>query len=177
MINYKHDKLDLTYLRMTQEKNRLRRKQNEVALRNEVAEKYTNYCEKKRKAKELEERNARAYQYSNFVRINTRTEKAKEIIGNLCLLLGCIAIIGIFVYIGVTFGTPEERYPIASDNGNGLHYEYVTERTCEVVEVEDTLITVSYKGNEYAFYGTNYEVGDEIICQFTDGMEIVGVVE
>lgn len=79
----------------------------------------------------------------------------------------------------VAFAKSEPRYAIAREQGNGIHYTYVTERKCVVTEVTDTQVYVAYKGNEYCFYAyeTELEVGDEIICQFTDAMEIVGVVE
>ena len=75
--------------------------------------------------------------------------------------------------LGVKIANTEPRYVKADGNC----YVYVTEKLCEVTEVTSNYITVSYKGNEYSFHGYDYEVGQEIICQFTDEMEIVGVVE
>lgn len=76
----------------------------------------------------------------------------------------------------VSCSETENRYAIAREQGNGIHYVYVTERKCEVTEVTDNCVYVDYKGNEYSFsaYNTELEVGDEIICKFTDNWEIIG---
>ena len=53
-----------------------------------------------------------------------------------------------------------------------MHYEYVTERKCTVTDIQN-MITVSYKGDEYAFYGDGFHKGDEVICKFTDDFRII----
>lgn len=72
-----------------------------------------------------------------------------------------------------------EGYYMETDTpqANGNYFVYVTERICEVTEIENDLITVEYNGNLYDFLGYGYEVGEDIVCQFTNEMEIVGVVE
>ena len=121
--------------------------------------------------KELQKRKAIAY--SKKV---ARERKIKN-------TLSIIGLVLIFILTGLTvvFGcsNKEQRYAIAGDNGNGLHYIYVTDRYCLVTKIDDELgkVFVDYQGETYSFYGNGYNVGDEIICQFTDDWEIRDVVE
>lgn len=63
------------------------------------------------------------------------------------------------------------------EESNAQNYVYVSERICTVTDITEDCITVCYNGNEYAFFGYGYEEGQQIICQFTNDMEIVGVTE
>ena len=136
-----------------------------------------NYAEKKRareEAKALEIRNRKAERYS------AKVERKRNIKLNICkgIAVVCVSVVT-FTTCMVAFAKSESRYAISRDQGNGIHYTYVTERECVVTKVTDAQVYVAYKGNEYSFYAyeTELEVNDEIVCQFTDAMEIVGVVE
>lgn len=148
------------------------------------------WCEEKR---ELAERNKRAEEYS--ARAELRRAKQKERKAEICVKV-LSAIVGVGIGIGILvfisnsdFKLPElqlpkftltheDRYAIPSETtSKGMHYVYVTERICEVTEITADYVTVDYNGNEYSFFGYGYEVGEKIICQFTDGWEIVGVTE
>jgi hypothetical protein len=63
--------------------------------------------------------------------------------------------------------------------GTILMFQSLKRFITRVTEVTDTQVYVVYKGNEYSFYAykAELEVGDEIVCQFTDNWEIVGVTE
>jgi hypothetical protein len=128
------------------------------------------------KRNEIAERNAKATAYSESVQ--NRRRQSKHFLVNICK---GIAVVGVtFVTITacvLAVAKAEPRYAIPSNNTSGFHYTYVTERYCTVTEITGDLITVAYNGNLYDFFGYGYEVGEEIICQFTDSMEIVGVVE
>lgn len=136
-----------------------------------------NHATKKRareEAKALEIRNAKAERYS------AKIERKRNIKLNICKGIAVVGVVSVtMITCVVAFAKSDPRYAIANNNGNGIHYQYVTERECVVTEVTDTKVYVAYKGNEYSFYAykTELEVNDEIICQFTDAMEIVGVVE
>lgn len=148
------------------------------------------WCEEKR---ELMERNKRAEEYS--ARAELRRAKRKERKAEICVkVLGVVAGIllgSVLLYVVNKVDLPElnlnlpkftltheDRYAIPSETtSKGMHYIYVTERYCTVTEVTQDYITVDYNGNEYSFFGYGYEVGEEIICQFTDNWEIVGVTE
>ena len=133
--------------------------------------------------RELEERNARAAAYSAKIerkraRKAERKRRTLEIVRNVTLTGVIIAGVVMLALHGLpNLPKPEHRYAIPSESTQGLHYIYVTERYCTVTEITADYVTVSYNGNEYSFFGYGYEVGDEIICQFTDGWEIVGVTE
>lgn len=130
------------------------------------------------KRNEIAERNAKATAYSESVQ--NRRRQSKHFLVNICKGIAVVSIVCVtMITCVVAFAKSEPRYAIANNNGNGIHYQYVTERECVVTEVTDTQVYVSYKGNEYSFYAyeTELEVNDEIICQFTDNWEIVGVVE
>lgn len=104
-----------------------------------------------------------------------RKERQREIITNIAM---AIIIIATIVIVCTNATKTEPRYAIASERQtNGNYFVYVTEHICEVTKTTVDMVTVSYKGNEYSFYGCGYEVGEEIVCQFTDNMEVVGVVE
>ena len=134
-----------------------------------------NYLEKKMaeaERKAIMKRNRKAKRYSKKCareRIGKRIEKAIAILG-IASFITALSVAGCSA-----MGNP--RYAIPVNNGNGIHYEYVTELECTVTEVTDTLVTVLYNGNLYDFFGYGYEVGEQIIRQFTDNWEIVGVVE
>ena len=105
--------------------------------------------------------------------------------GDLAIMLCMLAaIIGLVVGIIIKANLNEplyitEGYYMETDEkqADGNYFVYVTERICEVTEINNDLITVEYNGNLYDFFGYGYEVGEQITCQFTTGMEIVGVVE
>ena len=113
----------------------------------------------------LRVRNAKARRYSK----RCRKMKIQRMVKR-CAFTG-IAISGTIAALLFMAAQSEPRYAIASERGE-MHYEYVTERKCEVINVSN-VITVEYKGNLYSFYGNGYKIGDEVICKFTDNMEIV----
>ena len=128
---------------------------------------------------ELYKRNRRAERYSANAqrRIQKRNIKFAKFSEQVGLIILICAIITILAY-GFIKEPSEPRYAIASAKQiNGNHFIYITEKICKVEEIDGDYITVSYKGNEYDFFGDGYEIGEEIICQFTDTMEIVGVVD
>lgn len=115
---------------------------------------------------EIRVRNARASRYSR------RCYKAKiRKMVKRCIITG-IAISGTIAALLFMAAQSEPRYAVASERGE-MHYEYVTERKCDVVNIYGQKVTVAYKGNLYAFYGEGYEIGDELICKFTDDYRIV----
>lgn len=127
---------------------------------------FANYCVRTNKTSEISKRKATAKKY-----LNKRAKRKKEIFSNLVAILLFVAlIIGVCIKIYNT----EYRYAISSETEN---YIYVTEKLCEVVNTNENITTVSYNGNEYNFYGNGFKNGEEIICQFTDKMEIIGVIE
>lgn len=111
-------------------------------------------------------RNAKAKHYSR----RCRKAKIRKMVKRF--LITGIAISGTIAALLFMAAQSEPRYAIASERGE-IHYEYVTERKCEVTNVSGKKVTVAYKGNLYAFYGEGYKVGDKLICKFTDSMEIV----
>jgi len=128
------------------------------------------------KKNELTERNARAAAYSASIKERNKGNKG-NIMSNIIIAVMFLFIVVLCGAGIVSASATESRYAIASESNNGLHYEYVTERTCEVTEINGDLVTVNYKGELYSFYGDGYEVGTEIICKFTDDWKIVGVAE
>lgn len=114
----------------------------------------------------LRVRNAKAKRYSK----RCRKVKIQKMVKR-CVFAG-IAISGTIATLLFMASHSEPRYAIASETGNGIHYEYVTERKCTVTDIQN-MITVSYNGNEYAFYGDGFHKGDEVICKFTDDFRIV----
>ena len=129
------------------------------------------FCNKKA---ELAKRNARAEAYSASCRKTRRLALAKNI------LVGAISI-SISISMVYALATKEytPRYAIASETvqPDGNRFIFVTDRKCTVIGTYENEVTVDYKGNLYSFYGYGYEVGEKIVCQFTDDWEIVGVVE
>ena len=115
---------------------------------------------------EIRIRNARANRYSR------RCHKAKIRKMVKRFLITGIAISGTIAALLFMAAQSEPRYAIASERGE-MHYEYVTERKCEVTNVSGKKVTVAYKGNLYSFFGDGYRVGDELICKFTDDYRIV----
>lgn len=111
-------------------------------------------------------RNAKAKHYSR----RCRKAKIRKMVKRF--LITGIAISGTIAALLFMAAQSEPRYAIASERGE-MHYEYVTERKCDVVDVSGTVVTVNYKGNLYSFFGDGYRVGDELICKFTDDYRIV----
>lgn len=114
--------------------------------------------------KEIKERNARARAYSKSKR------KFKKLVKRI---LKVAAIVGVLFLVGSKVANAEYRYAVKSENELG--YEYVTEVLCEIREVNGEIVTVEYKGNQYDFKVDSYAVGEEVVCKFTDNMEIIGV--
>lgn len=111
-------------------------------------------------------RNAKAKHYSR----RCRKAKIRKMVKRF--LITGIAISGTVTTLLFMAAQSEPRYAIASEHG-AMHYEYVTERKCDVVDVSGTVVTVNYKGNLYSFFGDGYRVGDKLICKFTDDFRIV----
>lgn len=114
---------------------------------------------------DIKMRNAKARRYSR----NCRKRRIEKMLDRL--LLSGLALVSVLAIISIVHNA-EPRYAIARESGNGMHYEYVTERKCTVTDVQN-VITVSYNGNEYAFYGDGFQEGDKVICKFTDDYRIV----
>lgn len=113
----------------------------------------------------LRVRNAKAKRYSKRCRKMKIQKMVKRYV------FAGIAISGTIATLLFMASHSEPRYAIASEHGT-MHYEYVTERKCTVTDIQN-MITVSYNGNEYAFYGDGFQKGDEVICKFTDDFRIV----
>ena len=111
-------------------------------------------------------RNAKAKHYSR----RCRKAKIRKMVKRF--VIAGITISGTIAALLFMAAKSEPRYAIASEHGT-MHYEYVTERKCEVTNVSNTVVTVNYKGDLYSFYGDGYEIGDELICKFTDDMHII----
>ena len=111
-------------------------------------------------------RNAKAKHYSR----RCRKAKIRKMVKRF--VITGIAISGTIAALLFMAAQSEPRYAIASERGE-MHYEYVTERKCEVTNVSGKKVTVAYKGNLYSFFGDGYRVGDELICKFTDDYRIV----
>ena len=92
---------------------------------------------------------------------------------SVCLL---VVVIGVFIK---ALTAPNAYYKRTTEmQPDGNYFVWVTERICEIEEIEDDLITVEYKGNLYDFFvcdSDTYEVGEKIVCQFTNDWEIVGI--
>jgi hypothetical protein len=100
-----------------------------------------------------------------------RENKRKNIIATVVCTTTLAALFMLLLY---TKANQDYTYAIASDNYNGVHYEYVTDRVCTVTEINGDLVTVETKnGNLYKFYGDGYEVDDTIICTFNSANEII----
>lgn len=141
-----------------------------VKLVNKKAELYKRNCRAEEYSANARKRLRKGNRLTNFFRKN-----AREIISSVLI---CVVIVMLGYGIVEKVNNTEPRYAIASTRQiNGEHFIYITERVCEVYEINDDLITVEYQGNLYDFFGDGYEVGETIVCQFTDAMEIVGVVE
>ena len=134
------------------------------------------------KKAELNKCNEKPQVCSDSIQKRRRTKrKVKGFITTDALItiasLLCVVALAIIIFAKAL--TIEPRYAIAGDDGNGNHFIYVTEIPCEVYEVSNNLVTVEYKGNLYSFraYNTELEVGDEVICRFTDDMKIYDTVD
>lgn len=125
---------------------------------------------------EMSWRNRKATEYSEG--IANKKSKRKAIIFYIIAVAIGVLLMGVMV---VKAMATENGYYIKTNakQTDGSYYVYVTEKKCEVIEVDTTreLVTVDYKGNAYSFYGDGYTEGEQIICQFTDAMEIMGIVE
>ena len=85
-----------------------------------------------------------------------------------------IIICAIFTLPLLASAKQDMTYTIASENCNGVHYEYVIDRVCTVTEIDGELITVETRnGNIYEFYGDGYKVNDTVICTFNSANEII----
>jgi hypothetical protein len=126
---------------------------------------YMNICNERADAI----RNQRlAYNYSLSVEVDReiKRERRKEVV-----IGGIVAVICITIMILATkslIGYADKTYANTSDT---------TTEACVVTSVTEDLVTVSYDGNYYSFYGNGYEVGEMIICQFTSEMEIIDILE
>ena len=101
-------------------------------------------------------------------------ENYEEIRANIIVAAMCLAIIFMLVFAIKLYLERDYTYAIPCENGNGIHYEYVTDKVCTVTEINDNLITVETReGNLYEFYGTGYKVNDKIICVFNKSNEII----
>jgi hypothetical protein len=106
-------------------------------------------------------------------RINITVETATNIVLVVAIIAMVVAIIA-----KALSGTENGFYKRTTEmQPDGNYFVYVTERICEVEEINNDLVTVEYKGKLYDFFGYGYEVGEQIICQFTNDWEIVGVSE
>lgn len=128
---------------------------------------------------ERNRRNRKARAYSESVakrKAKAKKTRRMEIGFNVGMIVAILLLVGGMFAKALT--TENSYYKRTSERQpNGNYYVYVTERICEVVEINNDLITVEYKGDLYDFFGDGYTVGDKIVCQFTKGMEIVGVTE
>lgn len=128
------------------------------------------------------ERNKRQRKAMEYIQsIAERKRKRKELVIDI-ITVTVIAIAILIVMSLIIRGiTMENSYYKQTDTkqSDGSYYVYVTEKDCTVIEtdIEKGIVTVDYKGNAYSFYGDGYIEGEKIICQFTDAMEIVGVIE
>ena len=121
---------------------------------------------------ELDKRNRKAKEYSDSV----AKRKRDTLITNIILCM--IVLITIIAMIHKAYTYEDSYYKrTETKQSDGTYYIYVTEKTCTVTDVDNGVITVEYKGQLYSFYGNGYENGEQIVCQFTDAMEIVGVKE
>ena len=103
-----------------------------------------------------------------------KAERTREIYSNIAgICFSAIIILGLGWAFVHSYTNQEQTYAIASENGNGIHYEYVTDKVCEVTEIKGNLVTVEYKGNLYSFYGTGFELNEKIVCTFNSADEII----
>lgn len=133
------------------------REKSEKARRNRIAKEYL---------QEVTERKAEA-----------KAEKKRNIIAIAAFLCVLILTIILFAKAFTEQGYYKKTETMQPD---GNYFVWVTEIECEVTEIENDLITVSYKGNAYDFFVSDpetYEIGQKIVCQFTNDMEIVGITE
>lgn len=127
----------------------------EKAIREQNAKEYIEYCKRKRIAKAK------------------RKQDRKDKIVVLVLFLILIAT------IVVKYGNISKA---SDDVNNEPHYEMTneghitpTEKVCEVVKVEDNIVTVEYANQLYSFYGDGFLKGEKVVCKFINGVEIVDV--
>ena len=111
-------------------------------------------------------------------RVRKATKKSSVIENLITVALALLCLTGLIIFI-VTSLSINPRYAIAGEDGKGNHFIYVTEIPCNVYEVKNNLVTVEYKGNLYSFraYNTELEVGDEVVCRFTDDMKLYDTIE
>lgn len=112
----------------------------------------------------------RNYEVKKQQRIAKKIKRNNIIAGVVCTT----ALAALFMLLLYTKANQDYTYAIASDNYNGVHYEYVTDRVCTVTEIDGDLITVETRsGSLYEFYGDGYEVNDIVVCTFNSANEII----
>lgn len=117
------------------------------------------------------------YCYQREIKLRKmKEERTREIISHIVgALFSGIMIFGLGWMFVNEYTNADQTYAIASENGNGIHYEYVTDRVCTITEITEETVTVEYKGNLYIFYAdnTSYKTGEKIICTFNGANEII----
>lgn len=120
-----------------------------------------------------------AQEYRHAV-AESKAEHKKHTRENIICAAMAICLLAIVVVLFVkAFVTPSGYYR-ATDTmqPDGTYYEWVEPLPCKVVEVEDDLVIVEYKGNEYGFLVNDpeyYEVGQKVYGIFTSDMELVDI--
>jgi hypothetical protein len=134
-------------------------------------------AEQNARAKRIKE--AQAYSEEIHKANRNKAKKRSKVADTVITFAMLLCIIGLVAGIVVKATTTEHGYYKKTETmqSNGNYFVYVTERICEVEEINNDLVTVEYKGKLYDFFGYGYEVGEEIICQFTNNWEIIGVTE
>lgn len=107
-----------------------------------------------------------------------RNAKAKRYIRKCAIkrnamLIGIIslAIIPFFVF-------SESEYTYAAMKPNGMGYEYHTDAKAKIasVDLDNSIVNIIYKGNEYAYKANGIVPTTEtIVVTFNEAMEIIGV--
>ena len=127
------------------------------------------------------ERLAREYSEAVAERENRyKAEHKKHTRENIICVAIAVCLLAIVVALFVkAFITPSGSYR-ATDTmqPDGSYYQWVEPLRCKVVEVEDDLVIVSYKGKEYDFIvctDDTYEVGQKVYGIFTSDMELVDI--
>lgn len=107
-------------------------------------------------------------------RIAERKAKENEVFVRSILIF----IVTVILFLGFTgiVAKADSTYARAKANGNG--YEYVTEVSTEItsVDMENKIVYVSYKGNEYGYYANGkINVTGKVTVVLNENMEIVDV--
>lgn len=120
-----------------------------------------------------------AQEYRHAV-AESKAEHKKHTRENIVCICMAVCLLAIVVALFVkAFVTPSGYYR-ATDTmqPDGTYYEWVEPLPCKVVEVEDDLVIVSYKGKEYDFIvctNDTYKVGEKVYGIFTSDMELVDI--